>query len=488
MPKHNRKRTVRPSGRLAAALDLFRRPSAVLLLAALGVGVIAAVMVSGSARRTNVPTSPANLHGPIKTPFKLPKRPPFPAASQASPEAARIAKLRDEAFDVAERVVELLPDNPDALCLLGSVHHRFACDEAAASLWQRSLDIDPGFADAHYSFGLRANSAGDFPAAENHLRTALAIDPAWSDVPLPLAQALLAQNKFKEAAELLAPFVEVYPASLEGWYRLGQAYHQLGEHEQARRCHLEAVSLNPQLADAHHGAALALTKLGQTEEAERHFTEFRRLREEQLREGRAEQKGLTDEGRLAAAAAKTHLTAGRIFARQGQLRKAEQHWQRAADLDPHDHESRLSLCEFYARQGQHSEVVPLRKALCDLVPEDPRQWLNLGIAYGNIDQTEQADAAIRRAIELAPELAEPYAALAEIQLLKGRNVQEAIRLAEKAAALAPVARHYYLLANAHWSARQWDSARTALEEAIRLAPDEREYRQAYTRLLFESSR
>jgi Flp pilus assembly protein TadD len=95
---------------------------------------------------------------------------------------------------------------------------------------------------------------------------------------------------------------------------------------------------------------------------------------------------------------------------------------------------------------------------------------------------QEAETAFRRVVELAPNQAEGYAALAEIHLLPGRNAAEAVSLASKAVELSPSARHHYVLATAYWHAGDASAARDELERAIRLKPDEPEYRAALARL------
>jgi tetratricopeptide (TPR) repeat protein len=412
----------------------------------------------------------------------IPRRPSFPAPSQTSADAAMVAVLRDEAFEVAEAALTKLEGVPDALCMLASVHHRYASEETAVQLWQRSLELDPQCADALHALGLQANAAGDFATAERHFRAALAIKPATSDVALPLTVALVGQGKYREVVDLLEPLSRAPSPAVEVWWRLGQAYHQLGDCENACRCHQEALALNPDSSDAHYGAALALDESGASEEARQHFDQFRTLRDEEERAARVAQQALTDEIRVRTTLVNTCLAAGRVYLRHGLTKEARQLWRRAADLDPQNLASRELLCEWFVRQDRLTDAIPWRQSLCKLDSENPRQWLELGMLYGKTRQPDEAAAAFRQAIGLAPNDALAYSALAEIEMLPGRDLPEAVRLAERAVALDPSARNHYVLATARFVAGDKQRARVALEEAIRQRPDEREYREAYARL------
>ena len=187
----------------------------------------------------------------------IPDRPVFDIPSNPSPIELRVAALRDESFDVSEQVVEDLPESPHAWWLLGHVHYRHANEATAAQLWETCLQLDPQFADSHFSFGMAALKKGDFPTAERWLLKTMEIDPAWAEVPPPLAEAMMGQGKVDEAIAVTETFLQTHPDSVQAWCRLGQAHQQAGDHARATRSYLEAVALAPDHAEAHYGAAMA---------------------------------------------------------------------------------------------------------------------------------------------------------------------------------------------------------------------------------------
>jgi len=413
--------------------------------------------------------------------LEIPSRPTF-ARAESPPKAHAVAALRDECFDVAERLVSELPGNLHAVCLLGTVHHRHGNDAAATRLWDHCLQLDPHFADAHHTHGLRDLVAGDFAAAEEHLREAQRIDPAWEEIPLPLAQALASQGKRDEAARVLESFVGSHPESSEGWWRLGQAYYELKEYRNSERCYRAASEADPPSAAALYGRAKSLEKLGAAREAREQMHKFCRLRHEEDRTVRAARKSMTDEDRLRFRVVQTRMTAGRVCLMAGSLANAQTHFLRAAALDPQHRESRETLCDLYQRQERPADAVPIRQELCDLEPDNPRHWLSLGFLSNQTGRPAEAEEGFRRVNELTPRQADGYAALAQVQMLPDRNPGEAVELAKTAVDLAPTAPHHYVLATACWSAGERAAARAALEQAIRLDPADPRYREAYHRL------
>jgi tetratricopeptide (TPR) repeat protein len=433
-----------------------------------------------------VPAQPLAVHTARGEPHpKIPARPAFHRAAVLSADLPQVWALRDESFDVAEGLVRALPGNPHALCLLGTVHHRHANQAEAMRLWEQCLQLDPQFADAHHSFGMWALKECRFSEAERHLREALRIDPAWDDVPLPLSEALQHQAKFQEAADILEAHVARTPQSAEAWWRLGQAYYQLQDYQAARRSFDEALETDPDHADACYGKAITLQKLGEVESARDCFERFRNLHSQQDIARRKEQETVTDEQRMRLMVVTTHMTAARVYGLHGMPAKAEPHWKRVAELDPQNRESRESLCELYTRQNRLDEALQIRGALCELEPENPRHWLSFGTLSFQSGQRGEAERAFRQVIELAPQKAEGYAALAQVQMQPDRDPQEAVKLAETAVDLAPTAQNHFVLARALWGAGHESRCRAALEQAIQLDPAEPRYREAYSRLQHE---
>lgn len=342
--------------------------------------------------------------------------------------------------------------------------------------------MDPQFADAHHALGNWYLGRGDLAAAEASLRKAWQIDPNWVEIPLPLDKALQGQGKFRESIELLEQFLSSHPSDADTWHRIGLAYHQIGEFEKARHSHQQAIDLRPNFTPAHHGLATALRKLGRTEEAGRHEQRFQEL---MAADKRAEKLGRDDQGdqrRVRFRLVQTRLTAGRVYYKHRRPDAAELQWRRVAELDPTNRESQEGLCEVLSQQQRWDEALVFRSRLLELEPEDSRQLLSLGSLQYKSGQLDDADVTFRRVIALAPRQPNGYAGLAQVQLSPGRNAEEAVTLARQAVELAPTAAHHYILATAHWMRGDAEATRASLEEAIRLAPREVLYREAFARL------
>jgi tetratricopeptide (TPR) repeat protein len=85
-------------------------------------------------------------------------------------------------------------------------------------------------------------------------------------------------------------------------------------------------------------------------------------------------------------------------------------------------------------------------------------------------QSEAAEEAMRKSIELAPKFAAAYRCLVQFFLAGKRNLPEAKALAEQLVALEPSASNYELLAEACYRTSDLSGARAAFERALEIEP------------------
>jgi len=117
--------------------------------------------------------------------------------------------------------------------------------EQAREAYLRTLELDPGRADAHVNLGRQLHVAGEPGRAEPHYREAVRIDP---DDPTP-------------------------------HYNLGVLLEELKRREEAIHAYRQAILRDPDFADAHCNLGLLLESLGRRQEALGHLMAARRLNE-----------------------------------------------------------------------------------------------------------------------------------------------------------------------------------------------------------------
>lgn len=141
-------------------------------------------------------------------------------SDQARLELARVLDLMrngqgDEAFTAAKALAEQYPDNPFALNLFGLTHLVSNGDERAArDLFERAIDLDPTYLDAHNNVDRLDVREARFDILEERLKSRIAEDLAPEASALKLAKLQASQKRPDDALATLREQAEAQPKSV----------------------------------------------------------------------------------------------------------------------------------------------------------------------------------------------------------------------------------------------------------------------------------
>jgi putative PEP-CTERM system TPR-repeat lipoprotein len=121
----------------------------------------------------------------------------------------------EEAFDAAEALADRYPDNPFTLNLLGMTHLVNGGDETAArDLFERAVEIDPTYLDAHENIDRLDVRAARFDILEDRLEARIADGLNPEGATLSLVRMLVGQKRTDEALALLRKQADLQPSSV----------------------------------------------------------------------------------------------------------------------------------------------------------------------------------------------------------------------------------------------------------------------------------
>ncbi len=206
-----------------------------------------------------------------------------------------------EAEDIYAQILTAVPDNHDALHLLGLAANERGDNHRALELIERALDIAPGVGEMHGNLGLVLQDLGrldeaverferaislnpDFAEGHNNLglvqqdlgrlddaiasfERALDVNPQFAEVHSNLGNVQKLQGRLGDAAANLCKAIEIAPDFAEAHNNLGSVRQEQDRPEDAIACYRKALSINPDLADAHGNLGFALMESGNLTEA-----------------------------------------------------------------------------------------------------------------------------------------------------------------------------------------------------------------------------
>ena len=257
-----------------------------------------------------------------------------------------------------QKVLATIPNQFDALHLLGVVELERNNPGRAVDLLRRALSIRPDVAAAHMNFANALRASGRSAEAFTHYERALALQPDFEQAHLNLAKTALEQ----------------------------------GDYATALRHADRALALNAGNADGHNvrgNAALGLKDI--------------QLAEEAFRTACGLSPGF--------APAQTNL--GNVLLQQGKVAEGMQHHREACKLAPASAVAQYNLGTALLKHGRAEESVEVLQRAVQLGPEMAEAWNGLGLARQAMGDFDLAIASFNRAIELRPGYAEAFRHLAK---------------------------------------------------------------------------
>jgi len=180
----------------------------------------------------------------------------------------------DEAEELYRRVLEVDPDQPDALGFLGIVAmHRGRIDEAI-ELIERALTIEPGNADRYNNLGNVLLAAERVDDALEAYRKSIELDPRHADAYNNLGVIYKAQRRFEESGRAYERAIEIDASHIEAYNNYGNLLSAQGRVADAIKQYSKALILRPHDANARKYMAMAHAALGELDAAAAIYREW----------------------------------------------------------------------------------------------------------------------------------------------------------------------------------------------------------------------
>jgi Flp pilus assembly protein TadD len=161
-----------------------------------------------------------------------------------------------EASSIYRAILQRHPDHPGALHYLGVAEAAGGKFDAAKSLMEQSLRVQPHNLQFIENYAALLVQTGNCEAALPVCRTGLALNPANAQLLYAEAVALLRLNRLLEAIAQFDHVLSLQPNNIIALNERGSALAQIGRFDDAVASFAKALSFNPRYAEAHFNQAL----------------------------------------------------------------------------------------------------------------------------------------------------------------------------------------------------------------------------------------
>jgi len=399
-------------------------------------------------------------------------------------------KLYDSAVEQFERVYELDSSNEEAALFIGAVYAEKGDFEKADNHFYRVLKV-PGFkskAEAYYYLGKinHEKENGNPEVTLKNLRKAIALKPEYKDAVMALGQILVGMDRDKEAEKVLLSFQDENGPEPSTSRLLAKIYLKAKDFPKASeqlailsKFEKDNISLKIQRALIHmelrqNDEAIALLEelLEQAPELDkaRFYLGALYLDKEQMKKSIFHLEKIPP--------ASTYYTDARvqisqIYKNQGDLGRAQKNLEEGIKNRPDLPEFVGALAIIYDTQKDYKKAEDLLKKSLPLFPESAQLRFYLGSVSDRLGKTEDSIQAFKDALEVDPDHVQSLNYLAYTYAELGKNLEEAMDMAEKALRLAPS--DPFILDTVGWihfRRGEYKEAQEFIEAAYRQKPDE----------------
>lgn len=293
-----------------------------------------------------------------------------------------------EAQDIYRQVLEVEPNYPDALHLLGVLTGQMGCPAEAIKLIRQAIQGHSTNAVYYANLAKFLSATGAKDEAGKAYRQALTLDGDFVEAHNDLGNLLRAQGQLTQAAAEYRAALTLRPQLAEAHCNLGVVLRELGQLDDAIACCQEAIRLRPNLAESHNALGAAWASKDDYAAAS---VSYRRALE------------------IKPDYAEAWNNLGAALAARAELAAALGAYRRALEIAPQYAEAWHNLGATLAAQGTADELTAAigayRQAL-RLNPGYSQAANELGVALREQGQIDQASAAFRQAIAIHPGYAE----------------------------------------------------------------------------------
>jgi tetratricopeptide (TPR) repeat protein len=163
------------------------------------------------------------------------------------------------ALEVLDRARRADPSRAEVLRGIGNVTKALGNLDAAIAAYRHALSLDGDFAAVRYDLAQLLTQRGDFAQAEQELLAALDAVPTYADATLALAALHRVRERPDAALLLLVEFLERDPYSFDGLVALGELLLEMGRPADAAFAFQRVLRFDPAHVGAvfHQGVLLA---------------------------------------------------------------------------------------------------------------------------------------------------------------------------------------------------------------------------------------
>jgi len=314
-------------------------------------------------------------------------------------------------------VIEAAPEPAQASFVRGVKALNAGRLDEAERAFREARKVAPGMVGPLLGLAEVAFKRNDVPGAGTFVLQAVRMAPNNGEAQLAWGRFLYTQGRYPEAAAAFERAIRAEPDLPATRIDLGDVYmNALDDPAKAAEAYRGALKIDPKLAGAHYALGVALTRLKQAKEA------------------RAE---LAEAARLEPDSPLPRYALGRLAASEGDLDRAATEFGQAIQAAKEYVPAYLALADVYVARDKADRALATYADAAKAAPADANVPLRTGMLQERLGRDGEARKSYLEAVRLDPKSPLAYNNLAWLEAARRGDLDQALKWAEEAAALAP---------------------------------------------------
>ncbi|MBF0445632.1 MAG: tetratricopeptide repeat protein [Magnetococcales bacterium] len=346
-----------------------------------------------------------------------------------------------EAAKICSAIIQAVPNNIDAINLLGVIAQKLNRHDLAVMEFRRAINIDSSKYMLFYNIGRSLHHLGSVDEAMQNLKTALSMEPeniqiknflqsisnsstsnSEHDTAIVNAEQALQKGvdfhhakQFDQAIKCYEKVLEIRPNDAATISNIGTALQSMGKLDEAVSSYKKAIKIKPDYAMAYSNLGNILAEQGRVEEAITHYKKAIKIKPDY---------------------SLAYFNLGNAQKIQGKLDAASKSYQKAIEIKPDYAESYNNIGNILKEQNRIDEAIACYKNAIKFKPDYAEGYNNLGTALQENGQLDESVPNYQKAITIQPNYAEAYNNLGNAIKEQGK-LEEAVACYKKAIKIKP---------------------------------------------------
>ncbi len=294
--------------------------------------------------------------------------------------------------------VQAHPASAEANGRLGMVFQVYRQNQSAAMCYERAHRLDAKSFRWLYYLAQVEQAQGHYDRAAEYFQSALELRPDYLPAKIDRADSLLAAGHAEEAGRIYEAVIAESPENAPAHYGLGRVRAARGDWPGAAEEYRKACNLYPNYGAAHYALALADRRLGNSQATEEEL----KLAEQNMTNVPPVVDPLMAEVQALNRSGLAEIRVGMNLEKEGKLRESAAAHEKALELDPNLVQAHINLISIYARLGDLAKAEEHYREAIRLNPNAAEAYYDFGVLMFQEKKFSEAEAAFRKTLALNP--------------------------------------------------------------------------------------